>query len=98
MQQFVGSLPKPQSIVTIGEWMGPPLPLAVRRHSSRRRAAARSEQLVCNQFALFIAPDKDLEHRAAVDVDELQRTGPASEKRSVDKIDRSASRNAQVAA
>src|SRR5580704_18078597 len=37
-------------------------------------------KLVCEQFALFIAPDKDLEHGAAIEVDELQRTGAASEK------------------
>jgi hypothetical protein len=55
-------------------------------------------KLVCEQFALFIAPDKDLEHGAAVDVDKLQRAGPASEERPVDKIDRGASRNAEVAA
>jgi hypothetical protein len=55
-------------------------------------------KLVCEQFALFIAPNKDLEHSAVIDVDELQRAGSASEEQAVDKIDRGASRNAQVAA
>jgi hypothetical protein len=57
-----------------------------------------ANKLVCEQFALFIAPDKDLEHGAPVDVDELQRTGAASEESTVDKIDRGASRNARVTA
>jgi hypothetical protein len=57
-----------------------------------------ADKLVCEQFALFIAPDKDLEHGAAIDVDELQRARSASKEWTVDKIDRGASRNAQVAA
>ena len=72
MQQFVGSLPEPQSIVTIGGgWDHPCLQLS---GGSRLGVAQPLEpgKLVCEQFALFIAPDEDLEHRAAVDVDELQ--------------------------
>src|ERR1700677_2527714 len=55
-------------------------------------------ELLGKQLALFVAPDKDLEHRPAVDVDELQRAGPASKEWTVDKIDRGATRNAQMGA
>jgi hypothetical protein len=66
MQQFVGSLPKPQSIVTIGGGIGPPLLSG----GSRLGVAQPLEpgKLVCEQFALFIAPDKDLEHGAAIEL------------------------------
>ena len=60
--------------------------------------ALEAGELIGEQFPLFIAGDKDLEHRAAVDIDELQRAGPAPEEGPVDEIDRRASLDAQVAA
>src|SRR3984885_15429657 len=156
MRQFVGSLPEPQSIVTIGAgdrtaapssahciWVETRSSLrAIRRREtpvlrtgygeaiqgtagayvpldcfvaalltmtipSERSAFLLSEcsrlgvpqpleagELVCEQFALFVAPDKDLEHRPALAIDELQRAGPAAEEGPVDKIDWRDSRNA----
>jgi hypothetical protein len=54
--------------------------------------------LPSEQFALFVAPDKGLEHGAAIEVDELQRAGMAAEERPIDKLCRRASGNAQMSA
>src|SRR5580698_6509239 len=55
-------------------------------------------KLAWDRLALLVAPDKDLEHGAAIEIDELQRAGPAAEEGTVDKIDRRAACDAQVAA
>src|SRR5271154_6955954 len=57
-----------------------------------------ARELIGDELALFVAADEDLEHRAAADVDELDRAGSALEERPIDEIDRRATGSANMAA